>query len=126
MPPPCLIKTIRMALCFGASKELAQLILQRFAATIGREMLNVVEPQGQDPDQRTCAWIVHGPVEYLPETDVASRGIKSLFTKPDVDVYRNQNEYRFWVGFNGTPVQSDAAEIRLSMPKEVVTAMELE
>ena len=111
---------------FRSSKELALLILVRFAETIGREMLNVAEPQGEDSIEGTCAWIVHGPVEYLPETDAALRGIKSLFTKPDVDIYRNQNEYRFWVGFNNTPVQSDEAEILLPVPKEIVTAIELE
>ncbi len=111
---------------FRDSKELAQQILKSFAVTIGRSMLDVAEPNGEDSFARTYAWIVHGPVEYLPETDSALRRIKSLFTKPDVDIYRNQNEYRFWVGFNDTSVQSDKAEILLPVPEEIVTAVELE
>ena len=111
---------------FRSSKELARQIVLRFAATIGREMLNVSEPQGEDSIQRTCAWIIHGPVEYKPETDATPSRIKSYFTKPDIDIYRNQNEYRFWIGFNDTPAQSDKAEILLPVPKEIVTAIELE
>ena len=111
---------------FRSSKELAQLILAKFAATIGRGMLDVAEPQGDDSIERTCAWIVHGPVEYLPETGGALPGIKSLFTKSDIDVYRNQNEYRFWLGFRNTPAQSDEAEILLPVPEEIVTAVALE
>ena len=111
---------------FRNSKELAQHILRSFAVTIGRSMLDVAEPTSEESFARTYAWIVHGPVEYLPETDVALRRIKSLFTKPDVDIYRNQNEYRFWIGFNDTPAQSNEAQILLPIPKEIVTAIELE
>ena len=109
---------------FRNSKELAQHILKSFAATISRLMLDATEPSGEESFARTYAWIVHGPVRYLPDVDMGIRGIESYFTKPDT--YRDQNEYRFWVGFNDTPVQSDKAEILLPMPKEIVTAKELE
>ena len=109
---------------FRNSKELAQHILKSFAATISRSMIDVAEPSGEESFARTYAWIVHGPVRYLPDVDMGIRGIESYFTKPDV--YRAQNEYRFWVGFNDTPVQSEKAEILLPLPKEIVAAVELE
>ena len=109
---------------FRSSKELAQHILESFAATIGRSLLDVAEPNGEESFARTYAWIVHGPVRYLSDVDMGIGGIESYFTKPDV--YRNQNEYRFWVGLNDNPVQSDEAEILLPVPMEIVTAAELE
>ena len=111
---------------FRSSKELAEHILKSFAVTIGRSMLDAAEPIYEESFARTCAWIVHGPVEYLPDASTELRRIKSIFTKPDVDIYRNQNEYRFWIGFNDTPPQPDEAEILLPLPEEIVTLMELE
>ena len=109
---------------FRNSKELAQHILKSFAAIISRLMLDVAEPSGEESFARNYAWIVHGPVRYLPDVDMGIRGIESYFTKPDM--YRAQNEYRFWFGFNDTPVQSEKAEILLTVPKEIVAAVELE
>ena len=109
---------------FRNSKELAQHILKSFAAIISRSILDVAEPSGEESFARTYAWIVHGPVRYLPDVDMGIRGIESYFTKPDM--YRAQNEYRFWVGFNDNPVQSEKAEILLTVPKEIVAAVELE
>ena len=109
---------------FRSSKELAHHILESFAATIGRSLLDVAEPNGEESFARTYAWIVHGPVRYLSDVDMGIGGIESYFTNPDV--YRNQNEYRFWVGLNNNPVQSDEAEILLPVPMKMVTAAKLE
>ena len=121
---------------FRSSKELAQHILIFFAvkcssailkmeaARIGRSILEVAEPDGEESLAIPYAWIVHGPVSYLQKGDMGIEGIESYFTKPDI--YRNQNEYRFWCGFSDTPDQSDKAEIFLPVPMEIVTAIELE
>ena len=110
---------------FRSSKELAQRIVLSFAATIGRNMLEAAEPIEGNSSSTARAWIVHGPVEYLDDTITKSRTIESLFTKPNNEIYRNQNEYRFWVGFSNTPVQSDEATIDIPVPPEFVTAVEL-
>ena len=109
---------------FRNSKELAQHILKSFAATISRSMLDVAEPSGEESFPRTYAWIVHGPVRYLPDVDMGIQGIKSYFTKPDM--YRNQNEYRFWVGFSNTPSQKDEAELLISIPNGMASAIALQ
>ena len=109
---------------FQSSKELAQHILKSFMATISRSMLDVAEPNGEESFASTYAWIVHGPVRYLPDVGVGIQGIESYFTKPDM--YRNQNEYRFWVGFNDTPSQKDEAKISISIPNGIASAIALE
>ena len=109
---------------FQSSKELAQHILKSFMATISRSMLDVAEPNGEESFASTYAWIVHGPVRYLPDVGVGIQGIESYFTKPDM--YRNQNEYRFWVGFNDTPSQKDEATISISIPNGIASAIALE
>ena len=121
---------------FRSSKELAQHILKIFAerirrsilgmveTTSSRSILEVAEPDGEESLAMPYAWIVHGPVSYLQKGDMGIEGIESYFTKPDI--YRNQNEYRFWCGFSDTEVQSDKAEIFLPVPMEIVTAIELE
>ena len=110
---------------FPSSRELAKHIIAAFAATVGRAMLENAEPTEDNSFARAHAWIVHGPVRYLADTSPKFRTIESLFTKPDDEIYRNQNEYRFWVGFSGTPVQSDNAAITLPVPGESVIAVEL-
>ena len=108
---------------FRSSKELAQHILKSFMATIGRSMLDVAEPNGEESFASTYAWIVHGPVRYLPDLGMGIQGIESYFTKPDM--YRNQNEYRFWVGFNDTPSQKHEATISISIPNGIASAIAL-
>ena len=98
---------------FKNAKQLAQGILEAFAKAVGRPMLEVAEPDGEESFARTYAWIVHGPVRYLPDVDMGMKGIESYFTKPDM--YRNQNEYRFWVGLNDNPSQKDEAELLISI-----------
>ena len=110
---------------FPSSKELAKHIIAAFAATVGRLMLENAEPAEGDSFARACAWIVHGPVKYFADTSPNFRTIESLFMKPNDDIYRNQNEYRFWVGFSDTPVQSDDAAIALPVPRELATAVDL-
>ena len=112
---------------FRNAKELAQHIVQSFAATIGRAIVESTEPpEGNSYGMRACAWIVHGPVGYMDDTTPALHNIASIFTKPDEDIYRNQNEYRFWVGFTNTPAQSDDASIDLPVSRELVTDVKLE
>ena len=112
---------------FRSAKELAQHIVLSFAATIGREMVESTEPpEGNSYGRRACAWIVHGPVGYMDDTTPALHNIASLFTKPNEEIYRTQNEYRFWVGFANTPAQSDDASIDLPVPSEFVTDVKLE
>ena len=110
---------------FRSSKELAKHIVRSFAATIGREMVESADLPEGNVFSSACAWIVHGPVQYLEDTAPRLPGIESLFTKPNEEVYRNQNEYRFWVGFSDTPAQSDNATIDLPVYPEFVTGMDL-
>lgn len=110
---------------FPSSKELARHIVSTFAATIGRAMLENAEPVEDDSLATACAWIVYGPVKYLADMSPKLHTIESLFTKPDDEIYRNQNEYRFWVGFSRTPVQSDDAAVTLPVPRESMIAVEL-
>lgn len=110
---------------FPSSRELAKHIIAAFVEKIGRERLESAEPAEGNSFARAYAWIVHGPVKYLAGTTPNFRTIGSLFTKPDDEIYRNQNEYRFWVGFSGTPVQSDDEAITLPVPREAVIAVEL-
>ena len=109
---------------FKNAKQLAQRILMAFAATISRSMLEGAEPDGENRFPGHYAWIVHGPVRYLPDVDMRIEGIESYFTKPDL--YRNQNEYRFWVGFSNTPSQKDEAELLISIPDGMATVVALE
>lgn len=112
---------------FRSSKELAQHIVRSFGATVGREIAkNTEPPAGNSHGKRACAWIVHGPVRYVDDTTPALHNIASLFTKSDDTIYRDQNEYRFWMGFANTPAQSDDASIDLPFPPEFVTDAELE
>ena len=111
---------------FRSAKELAEHIILSFAATIGREMAESTEPpEGNSYGRRTRAWIVHDPVGYMEDTTPALHNVASIFTKPDEEIYRNQNEYRFWVGFANTPAQSDDASIDLPVPPEFVTDVKL-
>ncbi len=110
---------------FPSSKELAKHIVVAFAEAVGGSMLGNAEPPEDDAFVKTWAWVVHGPVTYLADTRPKSRTIESLFTKPDDEIYRKQNEYRFWIGFSDTPVQSDDAAISLPVPRGLVTAVEL-
>ena len=110
---------------FPSSRELAKHIIAGFVEAIGRAMLENAEPAEGNSFARARAWIVHGPVKYFADTSPNSRTIESLFTKPDDEIYRNQTEYRFWVGFSGTPVQFDDAVIALPAPRESVIAVEL-
>ena len=110
---------------FPSSRELAKHIITAFTEAIGRFRLENAEPDGDDSFPRARAWIVHGPVKYVADTSPKFRTIESLFTKPDDEIYRNQGEYRFWVGFSHTQVQSDDASIDLPVPREGVTAVEL-
>ena len=110
---------------FQSSKKLAQHIVRSFSATIGREMLKSADPIEGHSLLRAYAWVVHGPIEYLPDPNSKYGAIESFFTKPDDAIYRQQNEYRFWVGFSGTPAQSHDATIILPVPPEFVTAVAL-
>ena len=111
---------------FWTAKALAEHIVVSFAATIGREIAESTDhPEGNSYRGRTCAWIVHGPVGYMEDTTPALHNIASIFTKPDEEIYRNQNEYRFWVGFANNPAQSDEASIDLPVPPEFVTHVKL-
>ena len=108
---------------FRSSKELARSILTTYGPTICHSILEVAQPVAEESFARANAWMVHGPVRYLPEADMGLGGIASYFTKPDI--YRNQNEYRFWLGFSRTPVQSDEATISLPIPEGMATAVAL-
>ena len=110
---------------FRSAKELAQHIVRSFAATISLAITESTEPPEGNSYWRACAWIVHGPVGYMDDTTPALHNIASLFTKPNEEIYRNQNEYRFWVGFANTPAQSDDASIDLQVPPEFVTGVKL-
>ena len=111
---------------FQSSRQLARHILKSFAVTIGNSMLESAKPpEGQLMEASAAAWIVHGPVQYLKETNPMLQGIESLFSKTDHAIYRNQGEYRFWVGFSNTPVQSDEATISLPVPEHFATILEL-
>ena len=109
---------------FKSAKQVAQRILEGFAAAIGRPMLEATEPNGEESIARTYAWVVHGPVRYLSEVDMGIQRIESYFTKPDT--YREQNEYRFWVGLMDNPPQKDEATLLISIPNGMATAIELE
>lgn len=109
---------------FKDAKQLAQRILMTFAKVISRGMLEKAEPDSEESIARAYAWMVHGPVRYLPEAGMGVGGIESYFTKPDS--YRDQNEYRFWVGFRDTPSQKDEAEMLISIPDGMATAVALE
>ena len=109
---------------FKNAKQLAQGILEAFAKAVGRPMLEVVEPDGEESFARTYAWIVHGPVRYLSEVNMGIQGIESYFTKPDT--YREQNEYRFWVGLKDNPSQKDEAELLISIPDGMAIPIALE
>ena len=109
---------------FKNAKQLAQGILEAFAKAVGLSMLQVAEPNYEESFARTYAWIVHGPVRYLPDVDMGIQGIKSYFTKPDM--YRNQNEYRFWVGLKDNPSQKDEVELLISIPNGMASAIALQ
>ena len=109
---------------FKNAKQLAQDILMTFAKTVSRCMLEKAEPDAKESFARAYAWMVHGPVHYMPDVDMRIEGIESYFTKPDS--YRNQNEYRFWVGFSNTPSQKDEAELLISIPDGMATVVALE
>ena len=109
---------------FKNAKQLAQDILTVFVKTISRDMLEKAEPDGEESFARAHAWMVHGPVRYLPDMDMRIKGIESYFTKPDL--YRNQNEYRFWLGFSNTPSQKDEAELLIFIPDGMATVVALE
>ena len=114
---------------FRNSKELARHILAGFAKIVSRSMLETVKIDGEESVETTYptyAWIVHGPVLYLRDAETGIEGIKSYFTKPDNDIYRHQNEYRFWIGFENTPAQSDEAAILLPIPEDIATVVALE
>ena len=109
---------------FKNARQLAQHILMAFAEVVSRSILEVAEPNSEESFARVYAWIVHGPVRYLPDVDMMINGIESYFTKPDR--YRDQNEYRFWIGFSDTPSQNDQATVSLSIPDGMATAVALE
>ena len=109
---------------FKNASQLAQRILMTFAKVISRCMLEKAEPDGEGSPARAYAWMVHGPVRYLPDVDMRIQGIESYFTKPDS--YRNQNEYRFWVGFSDTPSQEDEAQMLIGIPDGMATIVALE
>ena len=109
---------------FKNARQLAQGILEAFAKAVGLSMLQVAEPNYEESFARTYAWIVHGPVRYLPDVDMGIQGIKSYFTKPDM--YRNQNEYRFWVGLKDNPSQKDEVELLISIPNGMASAIALQ
>ena len=108
---------------FQSSKELARNILKSYGSTIVHSIVEAAQPDFEESFARTYAWMVHGPVRYLPEVDMGLGGIASYFTKPDI--YRNQNEYRFWCGFSDTPAQSDKATISLPIPEGMATLVAL-
>ena len=109
---------------FQSSKELACFIAERFGATIGKSIGDNAEVPEGDSFSSTYVWIVHGPVKYVADPSERFHGIQDFFTKPDI--YRSQNEYRFWIGMNGMPAQSDNATIDLPVPPELVTGVELD
>ena len=109
---------------FKNAKQIAQGILMAFAKAVSRSMLEVAKPNGEESFARAYAWMVHGPVRYLPEVDMRIEGIESYFTKPDS--YRNQNEYRIWVGFSDTPSQNDEAQMLVGIPDGMATVVALE
>lgn len=105
---------------FLSSKELARHIVTHFAFVVSDSMLKNEESTNKEPTNEeltanSSAWIVHGPVNYEVSNESIPPTISSLFTKPDKEVYRIQDEYRFWVGFSNTPVQADEATIALSV-----------
>lgn len=108
---------------FKNAKQLAQGILTAFAEVVSRSMLDEAEPDGENGVARYYAWMVHGPVRYVPDVDIGVKGIECYFTKPDK--YRNQNEYRFWVGFRDNPPQKDEAELLVFIPDGMATLAEL-
>lgn len=111
---------------FRSSRQLAHHIVRSFATTVSRAMLESADPGGGNSlVSSACAWIVHGPVQYLQDASSALATVGSLFSKADVEIYRNQREYRFWVGFSNTPVQSDEATISLPLPEDFATILEL-
>ena len=111
---------------FPSSRQLAYHIVRSFAKTVSYAMLESAAPGGGNSFlSSACAWIVHGPVQYLHGPDSVLATVGSLFSKADVEVYRNQREYRFWVGFSNTPVQSDEATISLPLPEDFATVVEL-
>ncbi len=109
---------------FKNAKQLAQGILETFAKAVGLSMLEVAEPNYEESFVTTYAWIVHGPVRYLPDVDMGIQGIKSYFTKPDM--YRNQNEYRFWVGLKDNPSRKNEAELLIPIPNGMASAIALQ
>ena len=109
---------------FKNAKQLAQGMLMAFAEAVAPPMLDAAEPNGEESFARTYAWIVHGPVRYSPDADMGVQGIESYFTKPDT--YRDQNEYRFWVGLKDNPSQKDEAELLVFIPEGMATAIALE
>lgn len=109
---------------FKNARQLAQGILMAFAKVVSRGMLEEAEPDGDDWSAKHYAWIVHGPVRYSLDADMRMEGIESYFTKPDT--YRDQNEYRFWIGLSNTPSQKDAAELFVFIPEGMATTVALE
>lgn len=108
---------------FFSSKQLADRIIASFAETIGRELMESGKmPKGYST---TYVWIVYGPVKYLADPLQRLHGIDSFFTKPDEEIYRNQNEYRFWLGMRNGKNQCDEGTIDLPVPPELVTGVEL-
>ena len=107
-----------------SSKELAEHIGVSFAAT----MSDMLMESGKVPNgcSATYIWIIHGPVNYLADPPPMLHSIESFFTKPDEEIYRNQNEYRFWLGMLDGQAQSDDATIDLPVPPEFVTGVELD
>ena len=111
---------------FPSSRQLARYIVRSFATALSQKMLENAEPSGDNSFwANACAWIVYGPVQYLPDTGPVLATVGSLFSKAEVEIYRNQREYRFWVGFSNTPVQSDEATISLPLPDNFATLVEL-
>lgn len=109
---------------FRSSKELAKQIGVSFAATISKALIESGKvPKGYST---TYIWMVHGPVNYLADPPSMLHGIDSFFTKPDEEIYHNQNEYRFWLGMLRGQAQSNDATIDLPVPPEFVTGVELD
>ena len=113
---------------FKSSKQLAHHILSSFVATISRAMARDYDPESETSVAQARAWIVHGPVQYSPDSvaEPAIPSIRDYFRKPDSAIYRHQKEYRFWLGFSDTPAQSHTAEILLPIPREMATVVALE
>ncbi len=108
---------------FLSSKQLADRIIESFAATLGQELMESGKvPKGYSA---TYVWIVYGPVKYLADPPQGLHGIDSFFTKPAEKIYRNQNEYRFWLGMLHGQAQSDNATIDLPVPSGFGTGVEL-